>query len=30
MRERARLLIGLAHPRFRDELTAEAKKMGLL
>ena len=30
MRERAKLLIGLAHPKFRDELTAEARKMGLL
>lgn len=28
--ERTRDLIGLAHPKFRDELTFEAKKMGLL
>ncbi len=26
-RERARALIGLAHPKFRDELTAEAKRL---
>jgi itaconate CoA-transferase len=29
-RERARALIGLAHPRFRDELTREAKALGYL
>jgi itaconate CoA-transferase len=29
-RERARALIGLAHPRFRDELTHEARKLGYL
>lgn len=28
--ERARALIGLAHPKFRDELTAAAKAQGLL
>lgn len=28
--ERARALIGLAHPRFRDELTAQAKKLRYL
>ena len=28
--ERARALIGLAHPQFRDELTESAKKMFLL
>ena len=28
--ERARSLIGLAHPKFRDELTAAAKKLGYL
>ncbi len=26
--ERARALIGLAHPKFRDWLTDEAKKLG--
>ena len=30
MAERARSLIAIAHPKFRDELTAEAKGMGLL
>lgn len=30
MRDRAAALISLAHPDFRAELTAEAKKMGLL
>ncbi len=30
MAERARGLIGIAHPKFRDELTADAKRMGLL
>ena len=29
-RERARAVIGLAHPRFRGELTAEAKRLGYL
>jgi itaconate CoA-transferase len=28
--ERARALIGLAHPRFRDQLTAEAKRLSYL
>jgi itaconate CoA-transferase len=28
--ERARALIGLAHPKFRDWLTDEAKKLGYL
>jgi acyl-CoA hydrolase len=28
--ERARALIGIAHPRFRDELTAEGRAMGYL
>ena len=28
--ERTRNLIGLAHPKFREELLFEAKKMGLL
>lgn len=28
--QRTRELIGIAHPKFRDELTFEAKKMGLL
>ncbi|MCC6767340.1 MAG: acetyl-CoA hydrolase/transferase family protein [Deltaproteobacteria bacterium] len=28
--DRARALIGLAHPKFRDELTAEAKRLGYL
>ena len=27
--QRAKALIAIAHPKFRDELTAEAKKMGL-
>ena len=26
--DRAKALIGLAHPKFRDELKAEAKKLG--
>lgn len=30
LRERARLLIGLAHPKFRDVLRSEARKIGLL
>ena len=30
VRERAKLLISIAHPRFRDELTAQAKSMGFL
>lgn len=30
MQERAKLLISVAHPNFRDNLTFEAKKMGLL
>jgi len=30
VRERTRELIGIAHPDFRDELTAKAKKMGYL
>lgn len=29
-RERARAMIGLAHPRFRDELTAAARELGYL
>ena len=29
-RERARAIIGLAHPKFRDELTASAKELGYL
>jgi itaconate CoA-transferase len=29
-RERAKAIIGLAHPRFRDELTAEGKRLGYL
>jgi acyl-CoA hydrolase len=29
-RERARALIGLAHPRFREQLTHEARKLGYL
>ena len=28
--ERARQLISIAHPKFREELTFEAKKMGLI
>jgi acyl-CoA hydrolase len=28
--ERARRLIGIAHPRFRDELTAQARQFGFL
>jgi itaconate CoA-transferase len=28
--ERAHALIGLAHPQFRDELTAAAKKLNLI
>ena len=28
--ERARALIGLAHPKFRDELTAEARRLRYL
>lgn len=30
LRERARLLIGLAHPKFRDVLEYEANKIGVL
>lgn len=30
LKERAELLISIAHPQFRDELTADAKKCGLL
>jgi acetyl-CoA hydrolase len=30
LRERARALIGIAHPKFRDELTAAAKKRNLI
>lgn len=30
IRERAKLLIGLAHPDFREELTRQAQKVGLL
>ena len=30
VKERAKLLISIAHPRFRDELTAQAGKAGLL
>jgi len=30
MQERAKLVISIAHPNFRDMLTAEAKKMGLI
>ncbi|MFZ5477358.1 MAG: acetyl-CoA hydrolase/transferase family protein [Myxococcota bacterium] len=30
IRDRARALIGIAHPRFRDSLTAEAKALGWL
>lgn len=29
LRERTKALIGIAHPRFRDELTTEAKAMGM-
>ena len=29
-RERALAIIGLAHPKFRDELTASAKELGYL
>ncbi len=30
MAERARLIISVAHPNFRDQLTAEAVALGLL
>jgi acyl-CoA hydrolase len=30
IRERAQQLIGIAHPQFRDELSAEAKTLGLI
>ena len=30
LQERARALISIAHPKFHDELTAEAKKMGMM
>ena len=30
MGDRARALISLAHPDFRDELTEDAKRLGLL
>jgi acyl-CoA hydrolase len=30
IRERAQQLIGIAHPRFRDELSAEAAALGLI
>lgn len=30
MAERAKLIISVAHPNFRDELTEEAKKLGIL
>lgn len=30
LRERARTLIGIAHPKFRDELAAAARKRNLL
>lgn len=30
VRERTKALIGIAHPKFRDELTAQAEKMGYL
>jgi acyl-CoA hydrolase len=30
VRERAKLLIGIAHPKFRDELRAEAGALGLI
>ena len=28
--ERARLIISIAHPKFREELTAQAKAVGIL
>jgi acyl-CoA hydrolase len=28
--QRAQALIGVAHPRFRDELTAQARRLGYL
>ena len=30
VRQRARELINVAHPKFREELTAEARKLGYL
>lgn len=30
LQQRARSLINIAHPKFRDELSAEAKKMGMI
>jgi acyl-CoA hydrolase len=30
LKERAERLIAIAHPKFREELTAEAKKFGIL
>jgi 4-hydroxybutyrate CoA-transferase len=30
IRERAKTLIGIAHPDFRESLTAKAKEMGIL
>jgi acyl-CoA hydrolase len=30
IRERAQQLIGIAHPQFRDQLSAEAGALGLL
>jgi acetyl-CoA hydrolase len=30
IRERARALIGIAHPKFRDELEQEAEELGYL
>jgi 4-hydroxybutyrate CoA-transferase len=30
MQDRARVLISLAHPDFRDELTDQAKELGLM
>ncbi|HPW27540.1 MAG TPA: acetyl-CoA hydrolase/transferase C-terminal domain-containing protein, partial [Tenuifilaceae bacterium] len=30
VRERTKVLISIAHPKFRDELTAKAKQMGYL
>jgi acyl-CoA hydrolase len=30
VRERTKALIGIAHPKFRDELTAQAEKMGYI